>query len=45
LELDDTPYRISSFGEDQDGELYFADLVSGEIFQIVEVTGQRPAGF
>jgi glucose/arabinose dehydrogenase len=45
LELDDTPHRISSFGEDQDGELYFADLVSGEIFQIVEVTGQRPAGF
>jgi glucose/arabinose dehydrogenase len=30
----DTPYRISSFGEDEQGELYFTDYSAGKIYQI-----------
>jgi glucose/arabinose dehydrogenase len=37
-ELAVTLQRISTFGEDQTGELYFANKSTGEIFQIVEVT-------
>jgi hypothetical protein len=33
-ELKDTPYLISSFGEDEDGELYLTDL-NGALYQIV----------
>lgn len=29
-----TPYMISTFGEDQNGELYVADLKSGSIYQL-----------
>lgn len=29
-----TPYYISTFGEDQDGELYIADLKSGSIYRL-----------
>lgn len=29
-----TPYTISTFGEDQNGELYVADLTSGSIYQL-----------
>lgn len=32
-EWGDTGLRISSFGEDEDGELYVVDLVEGEIFR------------
>ena len=32
--LGDTPYRISTFGEDEGGEIYLADYSTGEIFQI-----------
>jgi hypothetical protein len=31
----DTPHAISTFGEDQAGEIYFADRASGEIYRIV----------
>ncbi|WP_224961520.1 PQQ-dependent sugar dehydrogenase [Geomonas subterranea] len=30
----DTPYAISTFGEDEDGELYLADYGSGTIYRI-----------
>ncbi|MBJ6749228.1 PQQ-dependent sugar dehydrogenase [Geomonas anaerohicana] len=33
--LVDTPYAISTFGEDEDGELYLADYGSGTIYRIV----------
>jgi hypothetical protein len=32
----DTSLSLSSFGESESGELYVADLSSGDIFQIVE---------
>jgi len=31
----DTDHRVSSFGEDQDGEIYFTDLSSGQVLRIV----------
>ncbi|WP_239031673.1 PQQ-dependent sugar dehydrogenase [Geomonas diazotrophica] len=34
--LIDTPYAISTFGEDDDGEVYLADYGSGTIFRIGE---------
>jgi glucose/arabinose dehydrogenase len=34
----DSPYSISSFGEDEAGELYIADRNSGNIYQIIETT-------
>jgi glucose/arabinose dehydrogenase len=34
VQLADTPYSISSFGEDEQGELYLADLGSGKIYNI-----------
>ena len=38
-ELIDTNHSISTFGMDQDGELYFTDLFSGTIYRIVEGGG------
>jgi len=35
IELLDSPYQISTFGEDQAGELFLADFGAGEIYQIV----------
>ncbi len=32
--LSDTPYLISSFGEDESGELYLADYLTGKVYQI-----------
>lgn len=37
-ELADTIFQISSFGEDELGELYLADRSSGNIYQIIETT-------
>ena len=37
-ELLDSPYWISSFGEDESGGIYFADRASGTIYQIIEFT-------
>ena len=37
-ELLDSPYQISSFGEDEGGEIYFADRTGGTIYQIIEST-------
>ena len=34
-ELADTSYRISTFGSDEQGNLYLADLASGQIFKII----------
>jgi glucose/arabinose dehydrogenase len=34
VQVADTPYYISSFGEDENGELYLADYVGGSIYQI-----------
>jgi hypothetical protein len=36
-ELLDTPFRISTFGEDELGEVYVADYVGGVIYRIVAV--------
>ena len=33
-ELLDTPYQISTFGEDEQGELYLADYATGKIYNI-----------
>jgi glucose/arabinose dehydrogenase len=30
----DTPYNVSTFGQDENGELYFADLGAGDIYKI-----------
>ncbi len=30
----DTPYGVSTFGEDEEGELYFADYFQGALYQI-----------
>jgi hypothetical protein len=31
----DTPFSISSFGEDEAGELYLSDLFGGNIYRLV----------
>jgi hypothetical protein len=33
-QIGDTPYSVSTFGEDEQGELYFADYGAGKIYQI-----------
>lgn len=35
--LADTDYRISAFGEDEAGELYFADFLGGSIYKITGI--------
>ena len=37
----DTFYNISSFGEDEAGELFLVDRGGGSIYQIVESAGGR----
>jgi Dockerin type I domain len=39
----DTPYTISSFGEDEAGELYLVDYSGGSIMRIVGVEEATPA--
>jgi hypothetical protein len=34
----DSTYSISSFGEDEAGELYLVDRDAGSIYQVIEVT-------
>lgn len=34
VQIADTPYAISSFGEDEDGRLYLADYSGGKIYEI-----------
>ena len=41
-ELLDTNFFISTFGEDEAGEIYFADLGSGTIYQIVQEKKAMP---
>lgn len=40
-ELDNTDYSISTFGEDESGELYLADHTGGRIFHVIEVTSSH----
>lgn len=42
-ELDDTQYRIVSFGQTPDGEVYFLDFPGGGIHQLVEAPPESPA--
>lgn len=37
----DTPYKISTFGEDEEGNLYFADRSTGIIYQIQAIVGAK----
>lgn len=37
-ELLDTTYNISSYGEDEQGELYFVDISSGNLYQIRDIS-------
>jgi glucose/arabinose dehydrogenase len=37
----DTPYSISTFGEDEEGNLYFADRSTGKIYQIQAIVGAK----
>ncbi|MBE9182013.1 PQQ-dependent sugar dehydrogenase [Oculatella sp. LEGE 06141] len=41
--LDDTPYGISSFGEDEAGNVYLADYFNGTIYAINDRSPIRPA--
>jgi glucose/arabinose dehydrogenase len=41
-ELLDTDFRITTFGEDEAGEIYVADFPSGTIYQIVHKTKPMP---
>jgi hypothetical protein len=34
-----TPFRISTFGEDEAGEIYVADYAAGTIYRIVDTRG------
>lgn len=38
----DTPYEISSFGEDEAGELYLTDLGGGAVYQLVDPSLPTP---
>ncbi len=40
--LVDTPYAISSFGEDEDGEVYVADYYGGTIRLLADAQGPAP---
>ena len=53
-QVEDTPYNISTFGQDEQGELYFTDYGAGTIYQIcyapttdfaVEVAGAAHGSF
>ncbi len=41
-ELLDTEFRITTFGEDETGEIYVADFLSGTIYQIVHKSKTMP---
>jgi glucose/arabinose dehydrogenase len=38
VQLLDTPYSISTFGEDEQGEVYLADYAGGKIYRLVSTT-------
>jgi uncharacterized repeat protein (TIGR01451 family) len=38
----ETNLKISSFGEDETGEVYFADYQGGKIFRIIKASAQTP---
>jgi uncharacterized repeat protein (TIGR01451 family) len=38
----DTPYAISSFGEDEDGEVYIADYYGGTLHLLADALGPAP---
>jgi glucose/arabinose dehydrogenase len=39
----DTPLMISSFGQDEDGEIYVLDFKTGDIYRLSTVGGQKTA--
>jgi hypothetical protein len=41
--LVDTPFVISAFGEDESGNLYVADYISGSIYRIIDTVAEIPA--
>ncbi|MGH2353761.1 MAG: PQQ-dependent sugar dehydrogenase, partial [Chloroflexota bacterium] len=41
-QLFDTPYSISSFGEDATGEVYAVDIVGGRIYRFADATTPTP---
>ncbi|MCS6926765.1 MAG: PQQ-dependent sugar dehydrogenase, partial [Candidatus Binatia bacterium] len=40
----DTPYAITSFGEDEGGELYLADYATGDIYLLIDAAPPGPRG-
>jgi len=40
VELAQTDVRLSSFGEDEQGELYLLDMAEGELFKLAVTPGQ-----
>ncbi len=42
VELADTAFSLSTFGEDEAGELYFADFGTGDIYRFAETTPPQP---
>lgn len=40
----DTPYTITSFGEDEDGELYLTDYATGDIYLLTDAAPPGPLG-
>ncbi len=40
--LVDAPFNLSTFGEDEDGELYVADYYNGEIHTLADMSGPAP---
>jgi glucose/arabinose dehydrogenase len=42
MQVDDTPHAVSTFGEDEQGELYFTDYWAGEVYQICYGLSESP---
>jgi hypothetical protein len=42
IELRDTNFLISTFGEDEDGEIYLADFRNGTIYRVVHKNNAMP---
>lgn len=43
--LVDTPYNISSFGEDDDGRVYLTDFAGGAVYELTDPSGPRVGAF
>jgi glucose/arabinose dehydrogenase len=40
----ETPYTITSFGEDEEGELYLTDYAAGDIYRLADAALPEPVG-